>query len=305
MKGGRWKISPIFEKRRFWPPILWVLALAFGVALGCIFRSPEIIVAAVMVAFLGLNETSRWAYKTNLMICTAAAVVGTLAGVFPWSRAGFIFILLFVVCGYMLYFRDATRRLLPYFEEFTADLSACKDLEETTALAVDIIGAMSGGEAVFIAISDREGGLYLPDYHDDKRINLKRDGGSVWKVFASGRSFVTSRLELSKDLPLDRDARSLMSVPLLLRGEKLGVLQLESDHLNAFSDYDLSKLEMLAFIVSHAIYFHLSTSSPEPDEIVSDVDKVAKRAHTHTDKSPEDSAQTKLNLVMETERQQA
>lgn len=297
MRSGRGKAAPIFERRRFWPPVLWLLTLAFGVSLGCALRSPELITAVVLAAFLGLNETSRWAYRTNLLICTVSVIVGTVAGVFTWFQTAFIFALLFVICGYMLYFRDSARRLLPYFEEFSSDISPGKNLIETTTLAVDIVGEMSGGEAVFIAVAAADGGLYLPDYHDDKRMDLKRNGGAVWKVFATGRSYMTNKVEPSRDLPLDMEARALMSVPLLLRGEKLGVLQVESDQSNAFTDYDLSKLEILAFIISQAIF--LFVASPRTDDMnITDRGesghKGAKRTRRRT--SFYDSAQTKLDL---------
>lgn len=297
MKNGRQRVSLIFDKKRFWPSVLWVLILVLGIVSGCIFRSPEIIAAAVLAAFLGLNETSRWAYKINLLTCTAAVAVGTMAGVFPLLRTVFIFILLFVVYGYMLYFRDSTQRLLPYFEKFSSALSAEKDLDGTITLAVDTIGLMSGGETVFIAISDGEGGLYLPTYHDDKRINLKRNGGSVWKVFASGRPFVTNKIDISKDLPLDREARSLMSVPLLMHGEKLGVLQVESDYPNTFTDYDLSKLEMLAFIISHSIFSYLSPPMGG-GKISSDIGKAERPVRTRAGGLINDSTQAKLDLEL-------
>lgn len=254
MRSGKGRSALIFEKRRFWPQIFWLAALVAGVALACAFASQELIVAVVMAVFLGLNETSRWAYRTNLLICAGAAIIGAVVGVFTWFQMVYVFVLLAAVCGYLLYFRDTSRRLLPYMEEFSADISEGKNLEETTTLAVDTISAMSGGEAVFIAVSDGDGGLYLPDYYDDKRIDLKRNGGAVWKVFATGRSYMTGGVEPSKDLPLDRDARSLVSVPLLLRGVKIGVLQLESDQPNAFTDHDLTRLELLAFIVSQALF---------------------------------------------------
>lgn len=260
MKSGRGRTAPLFEKKRFWPQILWVFALTLGVAFGCAIASAELITAVVLAVFLGLNEVSRWTYRTNLLICTAAAVAGTVAGVFTWLQAAFIFALLTVVCGYMLYFRDSVRRLLPYFEEFAADISKGTSLEETVTLAVDIISAMSGGEAVFIAVSDGEGGLYLPEYLDDKRINLKRNGGAVWKVFASGRPYITNKVEMSKDLPLDREAHSLMSASLVARGQKLGVLQMESDRQNSFTDADLNKLEALALIVSQSIYSYIQAA---------------------------------------------
>jgi len=254
VRSGSGKTSLIFEKKRFWPQVIWVLALALLSAAGYAFRSRELVVASVLAVFLGLNETSRWAYKTNLLICAAAALAGAVVGVFSYLDIVFMLALLSVVCGYLLFFRDAARRFLPCCEDFSLKISSGKNLEETVALAADTLGSMSGGAAVFIAVADEDGGLYLPEYRDEKKMNLKRNGGSVWRVLASGRSYMTNRIDLAKDLPLDRAARSLMSVPLLSRSEKIGVLQLESDQPGTFTDYDLSKLEVLAFVISQALF---------------------------------------------------
>lgn len=305
MRSGRGSRALIFEKKRFWPQIVWILVLVFGVALACALASQELIIAVVMAVFLGLNETSRWAYKTNLLICTGAVVVGIVAGVFSWFQMIFIFVLLAVVGGYLLYFRDSARRLLPYMEEFSADISEGKNLEETTTLAVDIISAMSGGEAVFIAVSDGDGGLYLPDYHDDKRMDLKRNGGAVWKVFATGRSYMTGGVEPSKDLPLDREACSLLSVPLLSRGVKIGVLQLESDQPNSFTDNDLTRMELIAFVVSQVIFNFVFETAEHGEKIDHDKHK-ARKEEAHKEEKrlvqktkPDDNeAQTKLDLEL-------
>lgn len=303
MRSGRGGRVLIFEKKRFWPQMIWIIILIFGVALACALASQELIIAVVMAVFLGLNETSRWAYRTNLLICTGAAVVGMVAGVFSWFQMVSIFALLAVVSGYLLYFRDSARRLLPYMEEFSTDISEGKNLEETTTLAVDIMSAMSGGEAVFIAVSDGDGGLYLPDYHDDKKIDLKRNGGAVWKVFATGRTYMTGSVEPSKDLPLDREACSLVSVPLLSRGVKIGVLQMESDQPNAFTDNDQTRLELFAFVVSQAIYNFVFKTAGNDEK--SDHNKARKEeAHgeekrTAAKTKPDDNeAQTKLDLEL-------
>lgn len=308
MRSGKGSRPIIFEKKRFWPQMLWMAALIVGVALACALASQELMVAVVVAVFLGFNETSRRTYRTNLFICTGFAVVGMIAGVFSWFQMVFIFALLAVVSGYLLYFRDSVRRLLPYVEEFSADISEGKSLEETTTLAVDIISAMSGGEAVFIAVSDGLGGLYLPDYHDDKRIDLKRNGGIVWKVFATGRSYMTGVVEPSKDLPLDRDACSLISVPLLSRGEKIGVLQLESDQPNAFADNDLTSLELLAFVVSQTIFNFVFEPAGHGENADYDKYKMRKQEARREEKRPvqktkseDNAAQTKLDLELSKE----
>jgi putative methionine-R-sulfoxide reductase with GAF domain len=57
-----------------------------------------------------------------------------------------------------------------------------------------------------------------------------------------------------------------MSVPLCAEGEKIGVLQVESMVPDAFSEEDLQKLELIAFVLSHPLYVKLSAEKNDTDE---------------------------------------
>lgn len=256
MKAGRTKAVPLFRQRRFWPSVFWVAVLVVGVLAGSLLKMPEFLIAVILSVFLGLNEVGRWPYKTNLVLCAGAAITAVLAGTFNWVQTGSLLLLLFILAGFMLYFRDSVRRMLPAFHDFAALLCEAGTLDQVAAIAVDEIGEMSGA-AVFIALSDGKSGLYLPEYHEDKRIDLKRDGGVMWKLFASGGSYMTGKVEQLVDMPLYREARSLMSVGLEAGGEKIGVIQLESDRPHAFSEEDQSVFEILAFFVSQAVYVYM------------------------------------------------
>ena len=129
---------------------------------------------------------------------------------------------------------------------------------------------MTPGDKVFITVADKSGAMYLPGKTGELALSLPRNGGVAWKVFASGRASLTRRIESSKDLPFYRDARSLMSVPLSAEGEKIGILQIESADANAFSEEDLQKFELIAFVLSHPLHVRLSVEIEEKQEVQSD-----------------------------------
>jgi len=256
VKNGNKTGRPIFTKKNFWPKFFWLFVLCAGGAFSCIFNSAPLFTASLLAAFLGLTESGRWSHKTNMLVCIAAAVIGSVAcGVFTLFETVSVFVLLFVVGGFMLYYKDSTLRLIPEMEEFADEVSKERDINSIVSSALEKIKDMAAGDEVFIAVSSDKGSeLYMPGVSGGARIDVPRNGGAVWKVFASGRPYMTGRVEPSKDMPFDRDACSLMSVILSTKGDKLGVLQIESRTQNAFSEDDLARLGMLAFILSQILY---------------------------------------------------
>lgn len=249
MSGGKFAGS-VFSKKRFWAPLFWFIILVGGVAFGSLSSSPEIIAGSILAGFLGLNESRRTAYKTNLIIAVVAAIIGALCGVMSRFQTVSLFFLLFVTGGFMLYFRDGERRFLP----FAAALAKSVSKEETVeglASAVSVKLREGGYRGhIFLAVTDGVLGLYLPECQGRKERRLRRNGGALWRVFASGRPYITGRVIPSRDLPLNRDAYSMISAPLLFENDKIGVLQLESEDTNSFTEDDLSKLEIIAFTAS-------------------------------------------------------
>ena len=254
MKNGNLLNVKIFRKRKFWPQFLWLLVLAVFGGLSCLFNSVSLLVASILAAFLGLNETGRWSYKTNLLICTISAVVGSICGVFSWFETASVFVLLFTVGGFMLYYRDSANRLLPVMDELAARLSQCENMESLISLSVAEIGSMSSSNEVFIILTDGEGGLYIPNTETSPGRAMKKNGSSMWKVFSSGRPYSTGSAEVSKDQPISRDSNSIAAVPLYACGDKMGVLQMESSEIGAFSHEDLSSLGIIAFVVSQPLH---------------------------------------------------
>ena len=244
----------MFRRRKFWPQFLWLLVLVLFVPLGCALNSTSLLVAAILTSFLGLNETGRWSYKTNLFLCAVCAVAGTIGGVFTWFEMVSVFLLLFATGGFMLYYRGLSVGAVRAMSDLGAALSRGRTLVDVVDIALEELGAMIPESEAFIALTDSGGGLFLPESGDEPRFRLKENGAALWKVFASGRPYATGSVNVSKDQPLWRDACSLMSIPLKAYGDKLGVLQVESDIPRAFSEEDLTMLSMMAAVISQPLH---------------------------------------------------
>ena len=270
MKSGDANYGRVFRRRKFWPQIFWVLLLSAGCAFSCIFDLTPLFIASILSAFLGLTESGRWSHKTNLLVCASAAVIGSVCGVFSLFDTASVFILLIAVGGFMLYYRDGGSKLIGEVEKFSSQISGEKELAALVSAAAEKIREMTPGDEVFITVADRSGGMYMPGRAGKPDSPVPRNGGAAWKVFASGRSYVTSRIERGKDLPFYRDARSLISAPLCAEGEKIGILQIESAAAGAFSEEDIPKLELIAFVLSHPLYVKLSAERREKEEAQSE-----------------------------------
>lgn len=253
MKSGR-RPRPVFRPRRFWPSALCLLFLAAGLLFSCVFTAFPFFAAVLVATFIGLNEFGRWSYRTNLIICTGTAVAVAVAGVFTWFEVASVFAFFFMVGAYLLYFRDRMGKVVPAFEKFAEAVGAAPDYRSVVETAWEELQEMAPDAAVFIILADGTGDLFLPEHFGERAKRLRRNGGASWKVFASGRAANIGRLSIGRDQPLDRDAASLLAVPISARGEKLGVLQLEAASSGAFSDEDKAKLSLAAMILGHELY---------------------------------------------------
>lgn len=270
MKNGKGGTHPVFRPRRFWPSVLWLAFLAAGSAFSCVFDIFAFFTAVLVASFIGLNEFGRWPYKTNLVICAGTAVAVAVAGIFSWTDIASLFVLFFAVSAYLLYFRDRMSRLIPALEGFAASLAKAPDFDAIIENAWRGMQEMAPDAAVFIILADIEGCLYVPDHFGQPGRVLKRNGGAHWKVFASGRPLNVARVSTGRDQPLDRDALSLISVPITARAEKLGVLQLEAGTAGAFGEEDVAKLSLAAMIIGHELYMFEASDAAAGEEGGSD-----------------------------------
>ncbi|NLV82753.1 MAG: GAF domain-containing protein [Synergistaceae bacterium] len=267
MSSGEQELIALFRKKNFWPQLLWVMTMIVSVTVSSLLNSPPLFVASILIPFLGLNESGRWSYKTNLLLCVISAVAGTVFGIFKWFEMMSVFILLFTVGGFMLYYKEKSTRLLPILNNLGNKVSQGKNLQEVISLSLEQIERILPECEVIIAIEDGTGKLFLPETATSPKKMLRRNGSAMWKVFASGRSYVTGSIEISRDHPLWRDACSMMVVPLKARGDKFGVLEIESPLMNDFSQVNLLNLEAIAFVISQLIYPFSSLMDLNGEEI--------------------------------------
>lgn len=259
MKGG--SPFPLFRRKKFWPQIICVVILAAGGGLAMMFGSAQIFTTAILVAFLGLNEFGRWSYKANLLICATGATVGSIGSIFTWFETAAVFIFLFVVGGFILYYRDGVNSFIARMSKFSTDLSKETNLQGVMTIAYNRLNAAARGDAVSIIWTDDAGDLFL-EKPNGQHEEIKKNGGSICRVFASGRPYITGTVNPA-DRPLFRDARSLIAVPLCAGGRKLGVLQVESPHPEAYADEDLSRLEAVAFVIAQCAAPYMKAKEPD------------------------------------------
>lgn len=263
MKSG--SAAPLFRRKKFWPQIICAAILAVGGGLAGVFGSAQLFTAAILASFLGLNEFGRWPYKTNLLICAAGAVMGSIGGVFTWFETAAVFVFLFVTGGFILYYRDGVSSFVARMSALSAEISKGSTMQEVITRSYEQLNAAAQDDAVSIILTDGTENLYLENA-DGAPTELKRDGGAIWKVFASGRPYVTGKVDSARDRPLYRDARSMLSVPLSAGGRKLGVLQAESPRAEAYTDVDISRLEAAAFVVAQCAAPYMNAKESDQDD---------------------------------------
>jgi len=252
MKSGK---MTFFRRRSYWTQFMWLGIMAVGCLVGIGYRSIALFVMTIISAFLGLNEYGRWSYKTNLVLCSIVAIAGTLAGAFTWLETASVFVLMCVTGGFVFNYRDSVRMVIPKADDFASDVAKGASISEVAWIAHDKLAVMLPDCKVFVAVTDGISGLYIPERDGGPdRAALRRRGGVVWKTFASGNPYRTGNLTPAKDMPLYRDARSIMAAPLYARGEKLGVIEIESRSFQAFSEDDIDRLCVLAYITAQPLY---------------------------------------------------
>ncbi len=150
---------------------------------------------------------------------------------------------------------DKLRMLL----DITKTISRSLDLDEVLGLVMDTLGTLIPYDAA---------GIYLIEFGEDSsnpyifkskvirgyqisfdliEPRLKLGEGFLGTVAQSGKPIISP--DVSKDdryFPARELTRSEMLAPIISNEHVIGVFDLESDHLNAYSDDDLSVLQLLA-----------------------------------------------------------
>jgi GAF domain-containing protein len=92
-----------------------------------------------------------------------------------------------------------------------------------------------------------------------RKVKLRRGEGIAGNVVATGRTIYSPDLDLpapvgaaaaSRNVGTNRLIRSYLCAPLLLGGRVVGVMQIDSEHPNAFSPEDVALFEAVATTLS-------------------------------------------------------
>lgn len=150
---------------------------------------------------------------------------------------------------------DKLRMLL----DITKQISRSLDLEEILNLVMDTLGSLIPYDAAGIYLIERGPDDDSPYVFKSKAIRgyqisfelieprLKIGEGFLGTIAQSGKAIVSP--DVSKDpryFAARERTRSEMAVPIISNDRVIGVFDLESDDLNAYSDDDLSILQLLA-----------------------------------------------------------
>jgi signal transduction histidine kinase len=141
------------------------------------------------------------------------------------------------------------------------------------------IGLVEGDEVVY-----RVGAGVLwddPQFHfEPSRLKVGKEGLTGW-VAATGEPLVIS--DVSREPQYIRmegtEARSELLVPIVVKGEVIGVLDVQSDHLNAFDDTDLAVLQSLAHQTSAAIENAQLYEQAQHTAVVAERSRLARELH--------------------------
>ena len=148
---------------------------------------------------------------------------------------------------------------LRMLHDVTKKISRSLDLEELLTLVMDTLSSLIPYDAA---------GIYLIEAEEDSEVayifkskalrgydisfeliepRLKMGEGFIGSVAQSGKSLISPDVSLDERyFPARRRTKSEMVAPIIANDEVIGVFDLESDNLNAYSSDDLGILQMLA-----------------------------------------------------------
>ena len=235
--------------------IFFVLLLLFAVFLAFAVQRSALPVAAVLiVALLGLYSFSVLSKRISFLLVSAVVLALLFIGVFSQAEALSLVCIILLVAFYVCHYDLRLRTFITRSKEIQSTLSAITDYSKYLDTAVAEIEKISPKSVVFILLRDSNGALYLPatfPHTDDVVIST---GSMAYRSCNKSVTLNIPHLSPAKDRPLDRNALSAICIPLIAMGETIGVLQLESAQINAYSQDDAVKLSLLAQMIAKDIF---------------------------------------------------
>ena len=148
---------------------------------------------------------------------------------------------------------------LRMLHDITKKISRSLDLEELLTLVMDTLSSLIPYDAAGIYLIETEEDSEIPYIFKSKALRgydisfeliepqLKLGEGFIGVVAQSGKSLISPDVSLDERyFPARRRTKSEMVAPIIANDEVIGVFDLESDNVNAYSEDDLAILRMLA-----------------------------------------------------------
>ncbi len=136
--------------------------------------------------------------------------------------------------------------------EVTKKISSSIKLKEVLNLIIDSIRQVVPYDAAGIFLTDRNGAIHpeiLRGYDEEaiKKASLKVGRGLIGIVAKSGKGVLVNDVRRDKRyIVANKNTRSEMLAPLYWRRKIIGVINIESEEKNAFTESDFNLLEALA-----------------------------------------------------------
>jgi len=251
----------------WWGGILFLLASAAGLFLGkgtlyslCLFPA----VLLLLFPAVSIYGTKR-AAGIMFLFASISLPAYVVLDVFPLQAALPLYAMIFSMYGITEYLKRKLSRKASVFLDCIKQVGSTSSVEEACVPALQLVRRLLPDCAPAIALYDEKNKFFrLMSGHDeytgegvDPNGTLPLGDNICSRVFLSSKPIVVDDVRVN---PLYKEglpgARSELTVPIVWRGEKNGVINVESRKLGRFSSSDVNNLQFFAAILGE-IFSHL------------------------------------------------
>ncbi|MDO4218780.1 MAG: GAF domain-containing protein [Synergistaceae bacterium] len=235
--------------------IFFILLLGFAMFLA--FASPRsaLPTAAVLVAsLLGLYSFGVFSKKISFLIVSIVVLALLFVGIFSQAEALSLVCIILLVAFYVCHYDIRLRTFIERAKVIQDTLSSITDYGKYLDTAIEEVRKISPSSVAFIILRDTNGALYLPATFPRTDDIIISNSSMTYRSCNKSITLNIPHLSPSKDRPLDKNALSAICIPLIAMGETIGVLQLESARISAYSHDDEIKLSLLAQMIAKDIF---------------------------------------------------
>ena len=235
--------------------IFFILLLGFAMFLA--FASPRSALptaAVLMASLLGLYSFGVFSKKISFLIVSIVVLALLFVGIFSQAEALSLVCIILLVAFYVCHYDIRLRTFIERAKVIQDTLSSITDYGKYLDTAIDEVKKISPSSVAFIILRDTNGALYLPATFPRTDDIIISNSSMTYRSCNKSITLNIPHLSPSKDRPLDKNALSAICIPLIAMGETIGVLQLESARISAYSHDDEIKLSLLAQMIAKDIF---------------------------------------------------